>query len=475
MKTIWSAEEIAQAVGSTTSGNWVATGIAKDSRELNPGDLFIALKGPKVDGVDFISAAFKAGAVGAVVDRIPEGYQGDNRLILVEDTFKALNDLAIAARLRTKAKIVAITGSFGKTGAKDASALLLSHFGSTQASERSFNNHWGVPFTIANLGPNLDFAIIEMGMNHAGEIAPLSRIARPHVALITTIREMHIEHLGSLENIADEKAEIFAGMDPSGTAVLNRDDIMFSRVYAAAKARNLNIVTFGTHPDAECRLIKCTADEGWLWAEVIIEGKLFTYRIPNVGKHWALNSLGILSVMKALNIDVIEASKIFLNLVLPEGRGVQHRVHIEQGAITVIDESYNAGPDSMRAALEVLGALSPQGQGRRIAILGDMRELGPKAQEIHESLKMDLIANKVDLVFTCGEKMAYLHHSLPERMRGAHTLEVKDLISSVTDCVRPGDVFMIKGSKGQYAHRGRMYAFVEALLALKHSNSAVGM
>lgn len=475
MKTSWSAQDIAQAVGSESTGTWVATGVSKDSRELNPGDLFIALKGPKVEGIEYLDAAFEAGAVGAIVDQIPVKFKDDSRLILVEDTFQALNDLARAARERSQAKIIAITGSFGKTGTKDATALLLSSFGSVQASERSFNNHWGVPFTVSSIPPKLDFAVIEIGMNHAGEISPLSKIARPHVALITTIREMHIEHLGSLENIAAEKAEIFAGMAEGGTVVLNRDDLMFSQVVAAAKAKKLKIITFGCHQAADCRLIKCMMDEGWLWAEAMIDGTLFSYRIPAAGEHWALNSLGVLGVMKALGLNAIQASKIFLNLVLPEGRGVQHHVKLDHGHITVIDESYNAGPDSMRAALKVLGNFVPQGEGRRIAILGDMRELGPRAQEIHEALKTDLMANKVDLVFTCGEKMEHLHRSLPEKMRGAHALEVADLVPTVIRCVQAGDIFMIKGSKGQYAHRGRMYAFVEALLNLNHTASAIGI
>jgi UDP-N-acetylmuramoyl-tripeptide--D-alanyl-D-alanine ligase len=475
MKTVWSAQEVAQAVGAKTTGTWVATGVGKDSRELKSGDLFVALKGPKVEGSDYVAAAFEAGAVGAIVDRIPLGFEGDSRLICVNDTLKALNDLANAARTRSQAKVVAITGSFGKTGTKDAAALLLAHFGSVHASERSFNNHWGVPFTVSNIGPKLDFAVIEMGMNHAGEIAPLSQIARPHVALITTIREMHIEHLGTLENIAAEKAEIFAGMAEGGTVVLNRDDLMFPQVAAKANAKKLKIITFGSHQDADCRLIKCMMDEGWLWAEAMVEGTIFSYRIPVAGEHWALNSLGVLGIIKALGLDVIEASKAFLNMVLPEGRGVQHQVKLDHGYITVIDESYNAGPDSMRAALKVLGALVPQGAGRRIAILGDMRELGPQAQEIHEGLKTDLIANKVDLVFTCGEKMEHLHRSLPESMRGAHTLDLNDLVSTVTRCVQAGDIFMIKGSKGQYAHRGRMYAFVEALLKLGFEETVVGI
>jgi len=471
METTWLAQEVAQIVGSVTTGNWVATSVAKDSRELKSGALFIALKGPKADGNDYALAAFEAGAVGAIVERIPDGFENDSRFILVKDTLKAINDLAIAARARTIAKIIAITGSFGKTGVKDATQLLLSAFGSVYASERSFNNHWGVPFTLSNIPPTANFGIIEIGMNHAGEIAPLSSITRPHIAVITIIREMHLENLGSLENIADEKAEIFAGMDEGGIAVLNHDDKMFARVLAVAKAKNLRIITFGNHPDSDCRLVKYALEENEFCITVKMDDKLFTYRLPNVGEHWILNSLAVLGVIKALGLDPIQASKKFSSLVLPEGRGMQHRVCMEDGEFTVIDESYNAGPDSMRAALKVLGSSMTKGQGRKIAVLGDMRELGTKAQQIHESLKKDLMDNQIDLVFACGEQMQHLYRMIPKEMRGAHTLKTEDLIPAVVACVKPGDVLMIKGSKGQYAHRGHMHAFVEALLRLNRGAS----
>jgi UDP-N-acetylmuramoyl-tripeptide--D-alanyl-D-alanine ligase len=464
LTTKWSAQEVAQAVGSKTTGHWVATGVSKDSRELKPGDLFVALKGPQVDGHDYVVAALEAGAAGVLLERAPAGLEQDPRLIVVQDTLRALNDLAIAARTRTTAKIIAITGSFGKTSIKDATHLLLSALGSVYASERSFNNHWGVPFTLSNMPPDADFGVIEIGMNHPGEIAPLSRIARPQVALITTIREMHMEHLGSLEHIADEKAEIFAGMDSQGIAVLNQDDRMFPRVLAAAQAKNLRVLTFGKHPLATCRLVRYAVEPGGLLIETSIDDMFLSYRLPAMGEHWALNSLAVLGVIKALGLDVARASKEFVRMVLPEGRGVQHRVSVPQGEIIVIDESYNAGPDSMRAALQVLGSMKPLGRGRRVAILGDMLEVGAQAKEIHESLANELMANQVDLIFTCGEQMGHLYASIPERMRGFHGLQPADVIPFVLRCVAPGDIFMIKGSKGQYAHRGRMYAFVEALL-----------
>lgn len=469
--TSWSAQQVAQAVGSITTGNWFAIGVSKDSRELKPGDLFIALKGPKVDGHDYVIAALEAGAAGAIVERVPAGLEGDRRLVLVRDTLKALNDLALAARARTTAKIVAITGSFGKTSTKDAAQLLLSSFGAVYASERSFNNHWGVPFTLANIPPDANFGVVEIGMNHRGEIAPLSQLARPDVALITTIGEMHIEHLGSLENIADEKADIFAGMDQQGIAVLNRDDNMFYHVLVAAQAKNLQIITFGRHSLATCRLLSYAVEQGELLVKARIDNILVDYRLPVMGEHWALNSLAVLGVIKALGLDVEKASRHFLHMVLPEGRGVQHRVVVPQGEIIVIDESYNAGPASMRASLQVLGVMKPQGTGRRIAILGDMRELGIRAQEIHKSLANDILVNQIDLIFTCGEQMEHLYVSIPEQMRGAHALQPADLIPAVLSCTQPGDIFMIKGSKGQYAHRGLMYAFVEALLSLDQKDN----
>jgi UDP-N-acetylmuramoyl-tripeptide--D-alanyl-D-alanine ligase len=213
-------------------------------------------------------------------------------------------------------------------------------------------------------------------------------------------------------------------------------------------------------------LLRYAVERSELLIEASIDGVLLSYRLPVVGEHWAVNSLAVLGVIKALGLDVVKASKAFLHMILPEGRGVQHQVLTQQGEIIIIDESYNAGPDSMRAALKVLGAMKPQGKGRRVAVLGDMRELGAQAKEIHESLANDLMTNQVDLIFTCGEQMGHLYASIPEQMRGDHALQPADLIPAVLHCVQPGDIFMIKGSKGQYAHRGRMYAFVEALLGV---------
>lgn len=463
----WSSQEIATALNTVCSGIWIAHGVSKDSRTLEPGNLFIALKGPKVDGHHYIEAAFAAGAVGAIVESLPSTIsQHDNRIILVPNTLQALYDLAAEARARTAAKLVAITGSFGKTSTKDTIALLLASFGNVYASERSFNNHWGVPFTIANLPLSARFGVIEIGMNHSGEIAPLAQLVAPHVALITNVRAMHIGNLGSLENIADEKADIFINLQKDGVVILNRDDTTFERVAERAKQQHLTIITFGKHQLANLRLIDYTITNTGAYIKADIDGMSLTYSLPVIGEHWALNSLAILGVIQALGLDLKKATACFLNMVLPEGRGMQHSVPLQGGELVVIDESYNAGPDSMRAAITVLGAMQPTNNGRRIAILGDMRELGEQTEAIHLSLVLDLVDNHIHGVFTCGKEMAKLYNTLPQDMRKGNALESAELIPLLRNFVQAGDICMIKGSKGQYADRGHMYKFVEALLDL---------
>lgn len=463
--TTWSAQDIAAALHTACSGSWIANGISKDSRTLQPGNVFIALQGPNTDGHLHLEAALAAGAVGAIAASLPPTLsKEDPRIILVPNTLQALHDLAAAARARTQAQLVAITGSFGKTGTKDTLASLLTAFGKVYASQRSFNNHWGVPFTLSNLPTDTEFGVIEIGMNHRGEIAPLAQRVAPHIALITNVRAMHMEHLGSLDNIAEEKADIFSNMRPDGLVVLNHDDATFERVAARAATQKLTTITFGKHQLANFRLMDYTTTPTGAHIQADINGNSLTYSIPVIGEHWAYNSLAILAVIQALGIDIQQAAVYFSNMVLPEGRGMQHKVPVQGGEIIVIDESYNAGPDSMRAAITVLGAMQPAGNGRRIAILGDMREIGKQSAMKHAALAEDLIANSIDCVFTCGKEMTHLYNTLPKDMRISHKLQAFDLIPELRDFVRAGDICMIKGSKGQYADRGHMYALVEALL-----------
>ena len=466
---LWQREEVEAALNVKATQDFSATGVALDSRTLRPGDLFIALKGPNHDGAHYVSQAFSKGAAAAVLPKemtmpCPEG-----SCLYVMDTLEALRDLARGARRRARAKIIGVTGSFGKTSVKDALRLVLAAQGSVTASERSFNNHWGVPLTLATLDPRDAYGVIEMGMNHAGEIEVSSGLVQPHVALVTTIRKMHMQALGSLEAIADAKSEIFSGMAPGGIAVLNADDGMFERVLKAAQRHQLEIISFGKSSSAALRLLKCRHEKGCLLIHAEFAGQSREFSVPGLGEHWALNILGILGVMSALRMSLDQAIEVLQDYKLPEGRGVQHRIPCRGGEILLIDESYNAGPDSMRAALKVLGNVkSPEdsGEGRRIAILGDMRELGDDALEQHRSLKDVLVANRIDLVFTCGVMMKQLYDVLPCAMKGGHAEEVEDLVPVALRSLEPGDVVMIKGSKGQYAQRGRMYGFVAAILGL---------
>ncbi len=463
MTVLWRCEEVEAALGVQATGDFEATGVTLDSRELSAGDLFIALKGPHHDGAQYATQAFEKGAAAAI---LPEGvpYSEQGSCFYVRNTLKALCDLAGAARSRSSAKIIGITGSFGKTSTKDALRLILEKQSSVTANTRSFNNHWGVPFTLANLKPQDAYGIIEMGMNHAGEIDVSSRLARPHVALVTNIREMHMEALGSLEAIADAKCEIFEGMSPGGKAVLNTDDRMFERALKTAQRHQLEIISFGKASSATLCLQECWQEKNQLFIRAILAGQLREFSLVGVGEHWACNSLGVLGVIHALGLDMDSAIQILQTYQLPEGRGVQHRISYRGGEILLIDESYNAGPDSMRAALNVLRKAELQEQSRRIAILGDMRELGERAIQQHQSLRDILLDNNIDLVFTCGILMKHLYDILPSSMRAGHTEEVADLIPLVLQTIQPGDIVMSKGSKGQYAQRGRMYGFVEAIL-----------
>jgi UDP-N-acetylmuramoyl-tripeptide--D-alanyl-D-alanine ligase len=464
MTILWTSQEVEAALGVKATQDFRATGISIDTRELRRGDIFIALKGPYQDGAQYGSQAFMQGASAVI---LPEGsgpYQGS--CLYVKDTLEALRDLAKAARARTKAQIIGVTGSFGKTSTKEALRLILGRDGTVTANERSFNNHWGVPFTLASVKPEDTYGIIEMGMNQVGEIALSSSLARPHIALITNIRSMHIENLGSLEAIAAEKCEIFTGMAAGGVAVLNADDTMFDQVLKTADRHNLSIITYGRSQAATLHLQEYTYKDNCLFIKANLAGKVREFTLANLGEHWAWNSLGVLGVAYGLGIDFDRAITALQSYKLPEGRGVQHRISYQGGEILVIDESYNAGPDSMRAALKVLGKMGIKNSGRRIAILGDMRELGDTAIQQHVSLQETLVELKIDLVFTCGKLMKYLYDSLPSSMKGGHAEEVKELIPTVIKEIRAGDVIMSKGSKGQYAQRGRMYGFVEALLKL---------
>lgn len=459
---LWSAEEARQATGGRNTREWQATGVSIDSRSVAAGDLFIALKGPTFDGHDFAGKAIKAGAAASMVHRRADGIDESLPLLIVDDTFAALWRLGTAARQRSEARLIAVTGSVGKTGTKEALRLCLAAQGVTSASAGSFNNHWGVPLSLARMERNAAYGIFELGMNHPGEIRELAGLVRPHVAIITNIEPAHIGNFASITEIADAKAEIFEGMDQRGTAVLNRDNALFHHLRTRAQDAGLGcILSFGRHKEADARLLDCSLDATSSKVAASIDGRAVDYTLAMPGMHWVMNSLAVLAAVGAAGADVATAAAQLANLKPLKGRGERHEIVTSAGSFRLIDDSYNANPTSMRAAFEVLGRAAVNGGGRRIAVLGDMLELGDRSRSMHADLAEPVEAAGIDLVFCCGADMAALHERLPQARRGGHADDSKALAEIVCRAVQPGDHLLVKGSLGS-----RMAVVVEALLAL---------
>lgn len=467
MTTLWTDEDAGGAVSGQVTGPFAATGVSIDTRSLQKGDLFIALRGENRDGHTFVEAAAEAGAAAAIVESTWPGVaQSSIPLIVVEDAYNALFALAVAARARSSAKIAAVTGSVGKTGAKEGLALALSAFGSVHRSEGNFNNHYGAPLSLARLPKEADFAVFELGMDHAGEIEPLSQLIRPHVALITTVSAVHIEFFESTLGIADAKAEIFAGLEPGGTAVLPRDNALYHHLRLRAdEAKVPSQITFGRHADANFQVRSTTASETGQHVRVLHGSELYAYRLSAIGEHRATASAAVLACVSALGQNVTEAALKLIELMPGRGRGAILSGHSENGPVTVIDESYNASPIAVKAAILVLSEMKTQGEGRRILVLGDMLELGDHAREAHASLATDVKNSTIDLVYTCGPLSAGLHTHLPEAKRGAHARDSKELSPIVARELRQGDVVTVKGSLGS-----NMKPVVDMLIDKKKSH-----
>lgn len=460
--TLWTHQEAEQATGGVSAVPWEATGISIDSRTLAPGDLFVALAGPNFDGHSFVAAALQQGAAAAMVSSLPDGVTARAPVLTVDDTFVALQALGRAGRDRSRARVVGVTGSVGKTSIKEALRRVLGAQGRTHSSEGSLNNHWGVPLSLSRLPADAEFAVFEMGMNHAGEIIPLTRQVRPHVAVITTIEAVHIQNFASVDEIADAKAEIFEGLEAGGIAVLNRDNPYYPRLEARALAAGVQrIVTFGSHDEATLRLLACKEEAGG--SEIHVRSPMgeLQIQIGIAGRHWATNAVCVLAAVHALGADVKRAAGVLADLSAPKGRGLRRLVKLPNGSFELIDDSYNASPPSMRAAFDVLRTSRPGPGGRRIAILGDMLELGPTAAERHRELAPSLVENGIDLVFTAGPLMECLDDVLPAGMRGGHAPDAHAVCEAVVAAVRAGDVVTVKGSAGS-----RMRQVVEALLLL---------
>lgn len=461
MTALWTAAQAAAATGGATEHDWQATGVSIDSRTVAPGDLFVALAGPNFDAHDFVADALARGAAAAMVARAPAGVPADAPLLMVADTLRGLEDLGRFARQRSAARIIGVTGSAGKTGTKEALKRALDRRGRAVASAGSLNNHWGVPLSLARLPRDAAYGVIEMGMNHPGEIAALSRLAAPDVAVITTIEPAHLGFFPSVEAIADAKAEIFSGMTPRGAAVLNRDNPHFERLAAAARARGISrILGFGEHANAAVRLIESHLYSTASAVTASVAGEVVDYCVSLPGQHWVMNSLAVMAVVNALGGDLSAAAAAMGQLEALDGRGRRHRIALARGEAILIDESYNANPASMRAALAVLGTIQPAAGGRRIAVLGDMLELGGAATELHMALAGALHLADVDLAFTVGREMENLYQVLPSVQRGGHAATAAEMAPQVAAALRPGDVVMIKGS-----HGSRVGEIVSHLLA----------
>ena len=438
-----------------------AAGISIDTRTLAAGDLFFAIAGDNSNGHDHVAQAFENGAAAAVVDEAhAESLRGLGPLYVVGDVLQAMQRLGLASRARTRARIAAVTGSVGKTSTKDALALVLASDGATHASAASYNNHWGVPLTLARMPQDSRFGVFEIGMNHAGEITPLVAQVQPHVAIVTTVAPVHLEHFGSLEAIADAKAEIFSGLAKGGVAIINRDIAQYQLLLEAARASPArHVLGFGEHEEAEARLESVEVFPEGTYVQASVLGQRLRYRMAAPGRHFAENSLAVLLAARAMGMDLAKAALALEQFRPTAGRGQRAVLHTPQGPFTLIDESYNANPASMRAALAVLGTLALDGTGRRIAVLGDMLELGSNENALHAELAQVIGDEKIDLVFAAGPRMRHLYDALPVPMQGGWSASAELLQPIVVEAVRAGDVVMAKGSNGS-----RMGPLVKALV-----------
>lgn len=462
MTPLWTTQDIAKLTGGTCHHDADVTGISIDTRTLKAGDLFVALKGEFGDGHEYIEQAAAAGAAAILAHR---DIETDLLVIRVDDTLEALRTLAQAARDRCSAPRFAVTGSAGKTGTKEMLGIVLSEFGKTHTSIKSYNNHWGVPLTLCRMPEDSEFAVFEVGMNHAGEISDLTKLVRPDIAIITTILPVHLEHFENETGIARAKAEITDGMSPDGTLILNADNPHFETLQKIGRDAGIkNIYGFGEDADADSTVtdLKLGADGSKVRARILGKNVKFKLSIP--GKHIALNALAVLTAVKAAGLDIQKAAEIMTKAEPIEGRGQRSEIIIEDGKppVTLIDESYNANPAAMMAAFKVLEMCAPKKGGRRIAVLGDMLELGPQGPTMHADLANPLLRAKTDLVFTCGPQMEALYSTLPPTWQGAHAKDSFELCDIVKEAVKPGDVILIKGSLGS-----KMAYVVEALQDLR--------
>ncbi len=452
--TLWTSQDATAATGGRATRDFAVTGVSIDTRTIRPGDLFVALQAAR-DGHDFVAQALEKGAGAALVSRIPEGVAPDAPLLVVPDVLQALEALGRAGRARMGGKVIAITGSVGKTSTKEMARIALAGQGSIHAAEASYNNHWGVPLTLARMPQDTDFAIIEIGMNHPGEIEPLARLARPHVAMITTVAAAHLEAFGAIEGIAREKGAIFRGLMQPGTAILPEDLPVTQLLRDCADEAGAIVIGFGQQGMA--RPLKAETVDGITQVRARVLGDVVDFTLATPGTHFVMNAVGVLAALSAAGADVAQAAARLSDWRPPLGRGAVE----DLGGIRLIDDAYNSNPTSLSAGLATLARLTG---GRRVAILGDMLELGPDEIALHAGMAADPAMPAVDLVHTAGPRMRALHEALPQARRGRHAETAAELAESVAELVAPGDIVLVKGSKSS-----RVSTVVDALRRTRQS------
>ncbi len=453
MTALWTSEEAQGATLAIPGRAFEVNGLSIDTRTLKKADMFVALKGENRDGHDFVKAAFDAGAAAALVSREPPGLAAGTALLTVANTQRGLEDLARAARARSSAKIVGVTGSAGKTTTKELLRLALGALGTTHCSAASYNNHWGVPLSLASMPRDAAYGVFEIGMNHFGEIRSLVGFVRPHVALVTTIAPAHLEFFGSCEAIADAKSEIFEGLSPGGPALIPADSPYADRLAARARQAHVTrVLTFGEKAGSAARLLAYDESAAGCRVSADICGTPVEFRIGAPGRHIAGNAIAALLAVAMLDGNVLNAAAALKDFAALKGRGARFAA----AGVEVIDESYNANPASMGAALALLGGA----KGRRIAVLGDMLEMGPDGIAHHEALAAPIEAARADLVFLCGTQMRALWEKVPASRRGAWAQTSAELAPQLVAALKPGDTVLVKGSLGS-----KMALIVDALKA----------
>ncbi len=456
---LWDAAEAARATGGWNTKPWKAKGVSIDSRTLVPGELFVALVGARMDGHDYIADAYRAGAAAAMVSRPIAADTNILPQLVVADTKLGLTSLGVVGRERSQAHFIAITGSTGKTGTKEMLRLALSRIGNVHASLQSYNNAIGVPLTLANMPKEADYAVVELGMSNKGEIAELTKIARPHVGIITNVGTAHLENFQNVQEIAKAKAEIFGGLEPGGIAVLNHDDVFYETLAEYAQEKTDHIITFGSGGNVTLQLTKYEAAQGMNILKVKIDNCTIRYQLGVDGIHWAHNFLAVLGAIKGIKKNPKEFTTCLSKYRGINGRGLRHSVKLSSGEIELIDDSYNANPSSMSAALKLLVASQPKPKGRKVAVIGDMLELGDASEYLHDELFVELISSNIDAIFSVGPHMSRLCACLPALQHGSHADLAPEIIPPLLSFLGPNDVVLVKGSNGT-----NMGCIVEAII-----------